>query len=286
MGRTSEECEFGNWSVQITAISHFSVLVQIQILPEGEIVQVVIENCGQNTTWKIEGPDARFVGHGDLHVGRIDDFCIKRDLTTLEVEISAYSDVVCSHRMYIFPTDEAKAAFQDGTATLYPIVIVIIFVFTATVFCGYDLIVSRRQSKTQTAANRSGAIVQELFPGNVATQLFLPTAEGADMDTADKLGGPAQRNHTIAELHPSASVLFADVSGFTAWASQREPHQVFTLLEAVFQTFDKLTKRYGVFKVRRNKHHGRFSGLRYFLFPPTAGGNNRYVNRLQLHAFF
>jgi class 3 adenylate cyclase len=41
----------------------------------------------------------------------------------------------------------------------------------------------------------------------------------------------------------------ADISGFTAWGSIRDPHQVFTLLESIFQSFDTIAKKYGVFKV-------------------------------------
>jgi class 3 adenylate cyclase len=41
----------------------------------------------------------------------------------------------------------------------------------------------------------------------------------------------------------------ADIAGFTAWSSIREPHQVFTLLEAIFKGFDSIAKRQGIFKV-------------------------------------
>jgi class 3 adenylate cyclase len=53
----------------------------------------------------------------------------------------------------------------------------------------------------------------------------------------------------IADLFPNMSVLFADISGFTAWSSVREPAQVFTLLETVYKAFDKTAKRRKVFKV-------------------------------------
>lgn len=43
--------------------------------------------------------------------------------------------------------------------------------------------------------------------------------------------------------------MFADISGFTAWSSAREPSQVFELLESVFGAFDNLAKKRNVFKV-------------------------------------
>lgn len=45
------------------------------------------------------------------------------------------------------------------------------------------------------------------------------------------------------------SVFFGDVAGFTAWASVREPVQVFTLLEGIYNGFDRIAKRRKVFKV-------------------------------------
>ena len=53
----------------------------------------------------------------------------------------------------------------------------------------------------------------------------------------------------IADLFPSCTVLFADISGFTAWSSEREPEQVFRLLQEVFQCFDALARKRKVFKV-------------------------------------
>ena len=43
--------------------------------------------------------------------------------------------------------------------------------------------------------------------------------------------------------------MFADIADFTSWSSQREPSQVFTLLEQIYGAFDTLAKRRGVFKV-------------------------------------
>ena len=45
--------------------------------------------------------------------------------------------------------------------------------------------------------------------------------------------------------------VFADIAGFTAWSSVREPAQVFALLEALYGAFDALAHHRGVFKVRK-----------------------------------
>jgi class 3 adenylate cyclase len=53
----------------------------------------------------------------------------------------------------------------------------------------------------------------------------------------------------IADFFPHTTVLFADLSGFTAWSSTREPSQVFTLLETLYGAMDKAARKLGVFKV-------------------------------------
>jgi len=43
--------------------------------------------------------------------------------------------------------------------------------------------------------------------------------------------------------------MFADIAGFTAWSSVREPVQVFTLLETLYSAMDEIAQRRRVFKV-------------------------------------
>ena len=53
----------------------------------------------------------------------------------------------------------------------------------------------------------------------------------------------------MADLFPDTTVLFADIVGFEAWSSQREPTQCLTLLETIYDAFDKEARLQGVFKV-------------------------------------
>eukprot|EP00980_Cylindrotheca_fusiformis_P009110 scaffold1975_cov90-Cylindrotheca_fusiformis.AAC.2 len=63
--------------------------------------------------------------------------------------------------------------------------------------------------------------------------------------------GRSSRNGSapLADLFPSVTVVFADLVGFTAWSSAREPHQVFILLETIYGAFDRIAYRHSVFKV-------------------------------------
>jgi class 3 adenylate cyclase len=43
--------------------------------------------------------------------------------------------------------------------------------------------------------------------------------------------------------------MFMDIAGFTAWSSERQPTQVFQLLEGIYKAFDEIAKKLRVFKV-------------------------------------
>jgi class 3 adenylate cyclase len=59
----------------------------------------------------------------------------------------------------------------------------------------------------------------------------------------------SNKSPPIADLFVATTIMFADIAGFTAWSSARAPVQVFTLLETLYDAFDKCAKDRGVFKV-------------------------------------
>jgi class 3 adenylate cyclase len=71
------------------------------------------------------------------------------------------------------------------------------------------------------------------------------SGEPFDMDLMDHDLG----DRPIADLFPETTIMFADIAGFTAWSSVREPSQVFTLLERIYGAFDKIALKRGMIKV-------------------------------------
>jgi len=53
----------------------------------------------------------------------------------------------------------------------------------------------------------------------------------------------------IADLFTNATVINADISGFTAWSSTCEPTQVFILLETIYRAFDEIAAKRRIYKV-------------------------------------
>ena len=68
----------------------------------------------------------------------------------------------------------------------------------------------------------------------------------------------------IADLFPNTTVLVADIVGFTAWSSVREPALVFQLLQTIFYEFDKIAKKRGVFKASYQVIASSCAILRWF----------------------
>jgi guanylate cyclase len=58
------------------------------------------------------------------------------------------------------------------------------------------------------------------------------------------------KDGTIAEQYECASVLFADIVGFTPLSTQMTPSEMVELLNAIFSHFDGLVEKYGLEKIR------------------------------------
>ena len=57
-------------------------------------------------------------------------------------------------------------------------------------------------------------------------------------------------DQAIADHHPSVTILFADLVGFTPLSSQLSPVEMLELLNEIYSHFDALIEKYGVEKIR------------------------------------
>jgi class 3 adenylate cyclase len=109
-------------------------------------------------------------------------------------------------------------------------------------------------------AEKSNAVVASLFPADVRDRLLQAQQEETKKNSKEDAfrvkgldGSQGLSNNyegsPIAQLYPDTTVLFADISGFTAWSSSRQPSEVFHLLESAYNAFDKIAHDHDVFKV-------------------------------------
>lgn len=152
-----------------------------------------------------------------------------------------------------------RDSFNSTRPLIFTAGVAAIFVFAVLVFIFYDVLVERRQKQLAETAHRSTAIVSALFPQIVRDRLFddksrlaqkgmktfINQSKTTNLDQRHELN----KNAPIADLFTNTTVMFGDISGFTAWSSSRQPTEVFVLLETLYGAFDKLARSMEVFKV-------------------------------------
>ncbi len=91
--------------------------------------------------------------------------------------------------------------------------------------------VLRSESRLVVERDRSQQLLHVILPRHIAGRL-------------------QQGSGHIADHHPEVTVLFADIAGFTPWASSQSPDRVVELLEQVFSRFDACVAEAGAEKIK------------------------------------
>ncbi|CAJ1964636.1 unnamed protein product [Cylindrotheca closterium] len=233
---------------------------------------VVDDGCERKFTFEVSGPVVGFLGYDDVSEPKFGlyerSFPFTTDLPSVHL-----AGEKCSYSIHVYPTKEFWEAYRTGDPRIAASIVGGVFLLMCIILFGYDVAISMRQRRIAIDATRSEQLLSGLYPKNIRDRLFEQGVEG-DRGVANQslakspkyrlkkfLGGttPATQpkvtmdisDHSkpIADLFMDCTVLFADISGFTAWSSVREPVQVFTLLESVYHAFDVIAKRRKVFKV-------------------------------------
>eukprot|EP00980_Cylindrotheca_fusiformis_P007038 scaffold1477_cov94-Cylindrotheca_fusiformis.AAC.2 len=211
-------------------------------------------NKTNELSYLINSTNADFLGQLDAHDPKYDDLVVSRVILDVDVDESDLPEGICvpTLTLDLYPTKELEASFQTSKPTMYTVVVVAIFFFTSLVFVLYDYFVGRRQRKYMARIKRQDQIVSNVFPAAIRDRLYDDEQKGSKQDNLlDPLGAGAAGagGAPLADLFLETTVVFADIAGFTAWSSAREPAQVFVLLETIYGAFDKHAYRHNVFKV-------------------------------------
>lgn len=88
-----------------------------------------------------------------------------------------------------------------------------------------------QQIQLEKERDRSERLLLNILPASIAQRL-------------------KQKHETIADGFAEATVLFADIAGFTRLAASRSPSEVVDLLNDIFSEFDSLAEKHGVEKIK------------------------------------
>ena len=158
----------------------------------------------------------------------------------------------------IYPSQRFKDSYTSATPKIYVSLVASTFFLMIVVFYVYDWFVQRRNRKLVIRAAKSNEIVASMFPSVIQEKMFANRRGGSSGLNDNSVGSTSRRSAAskmrsaasgklvmnnmneapLAELYLDTTVVFADIAGFTASASVREPPQVFKLLETVFRAFD------------------------------------------------
>eukprot|EP00529_Nitzschia_sp_RCC80_P008238 CAMPEP_0113455580 /NCGR_PEP_ID=MMETSP0014_2-20120614/8448_1 /TAXON_ID=2857 /ORGANISM="Nitzschia sp." /LENGTH=1213 /DNA_ID=CAMNT_0000347013 /DNA_START=398 /DNA_END=4036 /DNA_ORIENTATION=+ /assembly_acc=CAM_ASM_000159 len=290
----------------VAAFSWDLYLSNLYHAEENVMIAVVHPSCvgadeDQTFSYQLNGPEAIYLGRGDVHDPKYDDIAVVVTPSNVGMEDIMATDMnrkleenapdmsnqegSCEYIIYLYPHVTFEDSATSNAPAIYTAVVVLMFFILAMVFMMYDIGATRRQQQIQKEASRSSAIVNSLFPAEIRDRLLeeeenaqqlkkakkehtnngataqkyrlknfiddeneaiAANNKGKDLEAADDT---IQESKPIADLFPHATVFFADIAGFTAWSSVREPSQVFTLLETIYKSFDKSAKKRKVFKV-------------------------------------
>jgi class 3 adenylate cyclase len=90
-----------------------------------------------------------------------------------------------------------------------------------------------------------GILYQQLLDAQERSERLLLNVLPASIAARLKSG-----EKTIADIFPEATVLFADIAGFTQISARMTPHALVTVLNRIFSSFDRLCTGYGLEKIK------------------------------------
>jgi len=265
---------FENFDEDAPIVGHYFAVVPWKVFFQDELVEgtdpviaVVSSTCGRKVTFEINGHEATLLDEDDVHDSAYDHL-------EMAAPFADFAHDSCQYTISVYPTKTYEATYISSNPWQYMLAVFAIFIFTSLAFLIFDCLIQRRQRRLVATARKQGALVSSLFPKSIQKQLMEDLEETDNKKFRFNKSGtaglrsylndellestdPTSRNETsrdkttkpIADLFPETTIMFADITGFTAWSSTREPSQVFTLLESIYHEFDMIAKRRRVFKV-------------------------------------
>ena len=186
-----------------TLVGFFSSLFRLDsfftnVLPETEdsVVIVLQGNCNDNEAYsfQINGNESEFLGPGVLRDFRFNS--MERNFTMAPPDLmkATKNQTYCQHTVRIYPTVAFRDKFHSSQPFFYGIAVASCFVVASLVFLIYDFNVERRQVTIMDSAEKTSAIVSNLFPATVRDRMLEELKVSQAKTEAEKDVSDAARN--------------------------------------------------------------------------------------------
>jgi len=252
----------------MTAVLGWDTFVA-NLLPKGTngVHAVLVSTCNQNFTYMINSPSAMFLGNSDLHDKSYEDMLHIVDLGPLLYNrTDPLDENNCFYSFYLYPSKETEAKYMASRPKTVTLLAALTFAVMIATFFIYERFVQHKTRKVTIATAKAGRVVSSLFSENIRDRVYNEQKVGLKPEMAS----PLRTTKSVREFLPVQStvsdsagydfVLDSDpivdwfpettvLVGFTAWIADRDPIQVFILLETIYGAFDRWARRLGVFKV-------------------------------------
>ena len=207
------------------------------------LICVISNPCDDNGNYSyiVTGGTSQYLGAGDFHDPTYDSMMVEASLADFDQvsdgDGSYYNGVPlekkwCPYTIKVFATEEMEEFYVTNKPYYVATAIFGVSLFTILVFILYDFAVKSLHTRVSKRAKTSDAIVQSLFPEQVAKQLYEEREDrskqlkeqqqghstGAATDDEDALGSlelTMAKKTAIASHYDSVTILFADLAGFT-----------------------------------------------------------------------
>jgi adenylate cyclase len=137
--------------------------------------------------------------------------------------------IIVLHLVAPYNTGLVSPEFQFWTNFVASAVINTVVLFTVMFYAFRQ--VARAEATAEREYERSEGLLLNILPPKVAKRL-------------------KDRPGTIADAYPAASILFTDMAGFTARASDTTPEELVEFLNGVYTRLDSLVERHGLEKIK------------------------------------
>lgn len=229
------------------------------------VICVVENSCSQKFTYRIDGHEATFLGVGDLHDRSFDKLVESRGISYL-VDVPANFAAVpldfehCPFDLHVYPSHHLKKNLLSIGSILFAASMATLCLFAAAILYERGRMgASNDQSIVVLERNHKPSGEKHSLTARAMKLLGRSQEENGDMQRGTAPKFRASLRSRLRQRHESrgedstlthATVVFADITGFSKWGATKHPGEKEALFEIALQSFGSVAQCHGIEQVQ------------------------------------